>query len=160
MFQTRKNCQNGSLLVFCFEPSEQFAHVGKDAIGMFGGQGGVFVPLQTQMNQSISIMKRTFLFLATLLAVSVSAVASTFYPSRTDFRDEQIYFVITTRFYDGDPSNNVQCWENHSAATQVTIVLLLTLPPIAEPMNRPMSISTQYRPAIRPAAAKPNFGVK
>jgi len=66
------------------------------------------------MNQSISIMKKTFLFLAALLAVSVSAVASTFYPSRTDFRDEQIYFVITTRFYDGDPSNNVQCWENHS----------------------------------------------
>ena len=27
-----------------------------------------------------------------------------------DFRDETIYFVITTRFYDGDPSNNVQCW--------------------------------------------------
>ena len=26
--------------------------------------------------------------------------------SRTDFRDETIYFVMTTRFYDGDPSNN------------------------------------------------------
>ena len=24
-----------------------------------------------------------------------------------DFRDETIYFVITTRFYDGDNSNNV-----------------------------------------------------
>lgn len=29
----------------------------------------------------------------------------------TDFRDETIYFVMTTRFYDGDPSNNVQCWD-------------------------------------------------
>jgi len=33
---------------------------------------------------------------------------------RTDFRDETIYFVITTRFYDGDPSNNVQCWDGQS----------------------------------------------
>ncbi|MBQ7632185.1 MAG: starch-binding protein [Paludibacteraceae bacterium] len=59
-------------------------------------------------------MKKTLLLLVALVAVCVSAVASTFYPSRTDFRDEQIYFVITTRFYDGDPSNNVQCWDNHS----------------------------------------------
>lgn len=30
---------------------------------------------------------------------------------RTDFRQESIYFAITTRFYDGDPSNNTQCWD-------------------------------------------------
>lgn len=35
--------------------------------------------------------------------------------SRTDFRDESIYFVITTRFYDGDPSNNEHCSENAKA---------------------------------------------
>ncbi len=40
--------------------------------------------------------------------------ATTFFPSRTDFRDETIYFVMTTRFYDGDPSNNTQCWDNQS----------------------------------------------
>ena len=28
---------------------------------------------------------------------------------RADFRDETIYFLITTRFYDGDPSNNFFC---------------------------------------------------
>lgn len=28
-----------------------------------------------------------------------------------DFRDETIYFVMTTRFYDGDSSNNVHCWD-------------------------------------------------
>ena len=28
-----------------------------------------------------------------------------------DFRDESIYFVMTTRFYDGDPSNNEYCWD-------------------------------------------------
>ena len=33
------------------------------------------------------------------------------YTSRTDFRDEQIYFVMTTRFYNGDPSNDTQCWD-------------------------------------------------
>lgn len=34
---------------------------------------------------------------------------------RTDFRDETIYFVMTTRFYDGDPSNNVHCWDDEKA---------------------------------------------
>lgn len=31
--------------------------------------------------------------------------------TRTDFRDESIYFVMTTRFYNGDTSNDVQCWD-------------------------------------------------
>ena len=31
--------------------------------------------------------------------------------SRKDFRQESIYFAITTRFYDGDSSNNVHCWD-------------------------------------------------
>ena len=30
---------------------------------------------------------------------------------RKDFRNESIYFAITTRFYDGDKSNNVDCWD-------------------------------------------------
>ncbi len=34
---------------------------------------------------------------------------------RTDFRDETIYFVMTSRFYDGDPSNNVHCWDDAQA---------------------------------------------
>ncbi|MCH5180789.1 MAG: starch-binding protein [Erysipelotrichales bacterium] len=37
--------------------------------------------------------------------------------SRTDFRDETIYFAITTRFYDGDPSNNVDCWDSKNPAS-------------------------------------------
>ncbi|MDE5781799.1 MAG: Ig-like domain-containing protein, partial [Lachnospiraceae bacterium] len=36
--------------------------------------------------------------------------------SRTDFRDETIYFVITTRFYDGDPSNNARTAEDDNKA--------------------------------------------
>ena len=35
--------------------------------------------------------------------------------SRTDFRDESIYFLITTRFYDGDPSNNARTSEDKKA---------------------------------------------
>ena len=50
-----------------------------------------------------------------LILVSMQAMATdTFTSNRTDFRDESIYFMITTRFYDGDPSNNVLCWDNQS----------------------------------------------
>ena len=58
-------------------------------------------------------MKQLSCILIALLVVT-SAAATTFFPSRTDFRDEQIYFVITTRFYDGDPANNTQCWDNRT----------------------------------------------
>lgn len=34
---------------------------------------------------------------------------------RVDFREETIYFVITTRFYDGDTGNNVHCWDDSGA---------------------------------------------
>lgn len=34
---------------------------------------------------------------------------------RGDFREESIYFVITTRFYDGDKGNNVHCWQDGEA---------------------------------------------
>jgi len=34
--------------------------------------------------------------------------------SRTDFRQESIYFAMTSRFYDGDATNNDACWDNKS----------------------------------------------
>lgn len=34
---------------------------------------------------------------------------------RGDFREETIYFVMTTRFYDGDTGNNVHCWDDERA---------------------------------------------
>ncbi len=34
---------------------------------------------------------------------------------RSDMREETIYFVITTRFYDGDKGNNVHCWDDGKA---------------------------------------------
>lgn len=36
-------------------------------------------------------------------------------PLSSDMREETIYFVITTRFYDGDTGNNVHCWEDAKA---------------------------------------------
>ena len=51
----------------------------------------------------------TLLFL--ILLTCLLAPAATLFPSRTDFRDEQIYFVMTTRFYNGDPNNDTQCWD-------------------------------------------------
>ena len=42
---------------------------------------------------------------------AATASAATFVGSRDDFRDETIYFAMTTRFYDGDPDNNVYCWD-------------------------------------------------
>ena len=32
-----------------------------------------------------------------------------------DLREETIYFVMTTRFYDGDTGNNVHCWDDSQA---------------------------------------------
>lgn len=51
------------------------------------------------------------LFTCDLFASDISAIYSS---TRTDFRDETIYFVMTTRFYDGDASNNLQCWDAQS----------------------------------------------
>ena len=34
---------------------------------------------------------------------------------RTDMREDSIYFAMTTRFYDGDSSNNVHCWDDANA---------------------------------------------
>ena len=65
-------------------------------------------------------MKRNFtLLLLTLLmwafAMPQSASAdNVFNQNRTDFRDETIYFAMTTRFYDGDPTNNVCGWDHQS----------------------------------------------
>ena len=56
-----------------------------------------------------STLRATLVALLALLGAS-SAWAS-FVGGRTDFRDESIYFVMTTRFYDGDQSNNTYCWD-------------------------------------------------
>ena len=57
---------------------------------------------------------RRITFLLLLLFACVFAQANKLFPSRTDFRDESIYFVMTTRFYDGDASNNTHCWDGNN----------------------------------------------
>ena len=44
-------------------------------------------------------------------------IVSPYTGSRTDFRDESIYFAITTRFYDGDSNNNRQCWDGNNPSS-------------------------------------------
>ncbi len=51
---------------------------------------------------------------AVMASVAAGASASTFVGDRTDFRDETIYFAMTTRFYDGDPKNNVCGWDHQN----------------------------------------------
>lgn len=65
-------------------------------------------------------MKRThyillFAVMALLTSLNANADNGNFSQNRTDFRDESIYFVITTRFYDGDEGNNVLCWDNQAS---------------------------------------------
>ena len=59
--------------------------------------------------------KKLFAAMLLLLASSNAMATDDFTVNRTDFRDESIYFMMTTRFYDGDPSNNVLCWDNQEA---------------------------------------------
>ena len=65
---------------------------------------------------SIMIKKLKLFFLLAILLIGNAAVslAQTFVGERTDFRDETIYFAMTTRFYDGDPKNNVCGWDHQS----------------------------------------------
>lgn len=65
------------------------------------------------MSNKISCFK----IVITLLLVTILAPQAwgAFVGPRDDFRDESIYFVIPTRFYDGDPSNNAQCWDAAAA---------------------------------------------
>ena len=58
-------------------------------------------------------MKTIYRLLLSALLVTSALItnAATFIGDRTDFRDETIYFAMTTRFYDGDPTNNTYCWD-------------------------------------------------
>ncbi len=40
--------------------------------------------------------------------------------ARTDFRQESIYFLMTTRFFDGDASNNFNCWSESEISNPVS----------------------------------------
>ena len=63
------------------------------------------------MKKLTGISLKTALVAALIGGAASGADASTFKGGRTDFRDETIYFAITTRFYDGDTGNNTYCWD-------------------------------------------------
>ncbi|MGN0212851.1 MAG: alpha-amylase family glycosyl hydrolase [Muribaculaceae bacterium] len=61
------------------------------------------------------MIRRIFLFVVAAAMLSgIAAKASAVAWERTDFRDETIYFAMTTRFYDGDPKNNVCGWDRQN----------------------------------------------
>jgi glycosidase len=62
----------------------------------------------------MKITKSVTFAIQVMLFLSISCIASAQDFTRTDFRDETIYFVMTTRFYDGDPDNNTHCWDGKS----------------------------------------------
>ena len=51
------------------------------------------------------------ILLGALMTACVLPAQASFVGDRTDFRDETIYFAMTTRFYDGDQKNNVCTWD-------------------------------------------------
>ncbi len=65
------------------------------------------------MKNKMTKFRLFFLLLA--MAIAGQQAWAAFVGPRNDFRDESIYFVMTTRFYDGDPNNNAQCWDGASA---------------------------------------------
>ena len=67
------------------------------------------------MRRSEFLPKFIFSFILFIFFLPVSG--ATFVGDRDDFRDETIYFAMTTRFYDGDPKNNVLSWDKQDVQT-------------------------------------------
>lgn len=63
----------------------------------------------------MNVFTKTLAWCMMALTGASSAMAATdFNANRTDFRDETIYFAMTTRFYDGDQKNNVTSWDKQA----------------------------------------------
>ena len=59
-------------------------------------------------------MKLRYVLITILISFVAICHAQVFIGDRTDFRDETIYFLMTTRFYDGDKVNNAACWDGNN----------------------------------------------
>ncbi len=82
----------------------------------FDENGNIYIPEPSEPLGHYEIVKEAKSY-ADLPAVKNYNKGQVLYPytgSRDDFRDETIYFTITTRFYDGDNSNNVECWDGRN----------------------------------------------
>ncbi len=63
-------------------------------------------------NKTIKLQVKDPAGLTSTKTLTISIVNN---PASYDFRSETIYFLMTTRFYDGDPNNNVHCWDDAQA---------------------------------------------
>ncbi len=59
----------------------------------------------------LKVLRYTFFFLCAASILAPLGASAEMVGGRKDFRDETIYFVMTTRFYDGDQTNNTYCWD-------------------------------------------------
>lgn len=78
------------------------------------GSNGQVVFAQTNGNATESALVEEVVSEQSAPLVEDADAAGVYYNANsqmTDFRDETIYFLMTTRFYDGDSTNNVQCWD-------------------------------------------------
>lgn len=76
-------------------------------------EGGTSSTSQSALSASSAITATDYLNfpLWDELTPSDKTIVSPYRGARTDFRDESIYFAITTRFYNGDSSNDAYCWD-------------------------------------------------
>ncbi len=60
-------------------------------------------------------MKKLLLGYLTVFSIGVFSLVPISVNSQTDFREETIYFLMTTRFFDGDPTNNAPTeWSSYN----------------------------------------------
>ncbi len=77
------------------------------------GQNAVECVIQFPSTQSACTVTLTVTDDLGAVSVPVSKLVAVQDMISSDFREETIYFAMTTRFYDGDPSNNVHCWDEN-----------------------------------------------
>ncbi len=82
------------------------------------GQNAVECVIKFPSTQSACTVTLTVTDDLGAVSVPVSKLVAVQDMISTDFREETIYFAMTTRFYDGDPSNNVHCWDENPATPE------------------------------------------
>ena len=106
-------------LIFNVPNKNQTSNLSVSHAGYYWYEGGQLTSNQSGSGNTTPLGDYTIVKSAKtykgLPAVKNFSSTSVLYPyrgKRTDFRDETIYFAITTRFYDGDTSNNRKCWDS------------------------------------------------
>ena len=108
-FKITDNKSNGVKVYYTTDGSSPTESSDSYLVISSGSTSGTGKDLSVNVNESLTVK---------ILAVDVAGnktLQSYSYRvtdgSVVDFREESIYFLMTTRFYDGDPSNNEYCWD-------------------------------------------------